>query len=83
MFINLEKSIINKNFINIENENKNKNKIWCFAHKDDFLKQINLEFNEGKYLFSFPIHNIHYSTSFKNKTELQKYIQLILNQYNF
>jgi hypothetical protein len=79
MLIELEKAILNRDFIPC----KNTNNIWSFHKKNDSLSQINLTFNNNIYKFSFPINEIHYSTTFKNKERLIKYINYILFSHKF
>ena len=55
-------------------------KIWAFGKKDDITAQINLEQNNGKYTFSFPINDIHYSTSLIDKSKLRDYIEYIIGE---
>ena len=73
MFLELEKRIVNNDYINLDNDKK----IWAFGKKDDITAQINLEQNNGKYTFSFPINDIHYSTSFIDKSKLRDYIEYL------
>jgi hypothetical protein len=76
MFLELEKRIVNNDYINLDNDKK----IWAFGKKDDITAQINLEQNNGKYTFSFPINDIHYSTSFIDKSKLRDYIEYIIDE---
>jgi hypothetical protein len=76
MFLELEKRIVNNDYINLDNDKK----IWAFGKKDDITAQINLEQNNGKYTFSFPINDIHYSTSFIDKSKLRDYIEYIIGE---
>ena len=75
----LEKSIINRNYVHLNDNSK----IWAFGSVKDQTKQINLEYNGKTYKFSFPINDIHYSTTFKNKSKLNEYIRYILKQHIF
>ena len=79
MLMSLEKSIINRNYVPLTNDSN----IWSFGSIDDQTKQINLEYDGKTYKFSFPINDIHYSTTFENKDELKEYIRYILNQHIF
>ena len=79
MFIELEKRILNRDFVSF----KNIDNIWSFHKKNDTLSQINLNFNNNVYTFSFPINEIHYSTTFKNKEKLIKYVNHILYLHKF
>mgnify|MGYP006154369705 FL=1 len=76
MFLELEKRIVNNDYINLHDNTK----IWAFGKKDDITAQINLEQNNGKYTFSFPINDIHYSTSFIDKSKLRDYIEYIIGE---
>ena len=76
MFLELEKRIINNDYINLHDNTK----IWAFGKKDDITAQINLEQNNDKYTFSFPINDIHYSTSFIDKSKLRNYIEYIIGE---
>jgi|TARA_B110001452_G_scaffold107652_1_gene89266 hypothetical protein len=76
MFLELEKRIVNNDYINLDNDKK----IWAFGKTDDITSQINLEQNNGKYTFSFPINDIHYSTSFIDKSKLRNYIEYIIGE---
>ena len=77
--MSLEKQILKKQYNYINNSST----IWSFKKKDDELKQINLEYNKdsNKYKFTFPINNIHFSTSFKDSKKLKKYISYILHSH--
>ena len=76
MFLELEKRIVNNDYINLHDNTK----IWAFGKTDDNTSQINLEQNNGKYTFSFPINDIHYSTSFIDKSKLRNYIEYIIGE---
>lgn len=76
MFLELEKRIVNNDYINLHDNTK----IWAFGKKDDNTSQINLEQNNDKYTFSFPINDIHYSTSFIDKSKLRDYIEYIIGE---
>ena len=76
MFLELEKRIINNDYINLHDNTK----IWAFGKTDDNTSQINLEQNNDKYTFSFPINDIHYSTSFIDKSKLRDYIEYIIGE---
>lgn len=76
MFLELEKMIVNNQYTNLNDDTK----IWSFGKIDDKTTQINLEKNNDKYTFSFPVNDIHYSTSFNNKLQLKKYIEYIINE---
>jgi hypothetical protein len=78
MFLELEKRIVNNDYINLHDNTK----IWAFGKTDDNTSQINLEQNNGKYTFSFPINDIHYSTSFIDKSKLRNYIEYIIGEIN-
>ena len=79
MLVSLEKNILEKQYEYIFDNTK----IWSFKKKYDALKQINLEYNKenNKYKFSFPIADIHYSTTFNDVTKLKKYIHYILHTH--
>ena len=77
--MSLEKSIINRNYVHLTNDSN----IWSFGSIDDQTKQINLEYDGKTYKFSFPIKDIHYSTTFENKDELNEYIRYILKEHIF
>ena len=79
MFIGFEQSIINKDFVHI----KNNTNLLSFHKKSDTLSQINLDFNNGIYTFSFPINDIHYSTTFTDKKNLMKYMNFIIHSHKF
>jgi hypothetical protein len=76
MFLELEKRIVNNDYINLHDNTK----IWAFGKTDDNTSQINLEQNNDKYTFSFPINDIHYSTSFIDKSKLRDYIEYIIGE---
>ncbi len=77
--MSLEKSIINRNYVPLTNNSN----IWSFGSIEDQTKQINLEYDGKIYKFSFPIKDIHYSTTFENKSKLNEYIRYILKQHIF
>ena len=83
MFLNLEKEIIRKDFIEIPNEKR----IWSFGRSYDHLAQITLEYlpEKNKYKFAFPMSNntIHYAIYFlkENTDELGRYVKHVLNNY--
>tara|TARA_B100001758_G_C18237373_1_gene518661 strand:- start:638 stop:877 length:240 start_codon:yes stop_codon:yes gene_type:complete len=79
MFIGFEQSIINKDFVHI----KNHTNLLSFHKKTDILSQINLSFNNGIYTISFPIDDIHYSTTFTDKKNLMKYMNFIIHSHKF
>lgn len=79
MFMTLEKSIINRNYVPLNDNSK----IWTFGYREDPTKQINLEYKEGLYKFSFPVNDIHYSTTFEKRAKLKEYITYILTQHIF
>ena len=81
MLIGLEKTILKRNFISFKN--KNKNDIWSFHKIDDVLSQINLRYNGDTYKFSFPINDIHYTTTFTDKKNLMDYINFIIHSHKF
>ena len=76
MYLELEKRIVNNDYINLHDNTK----IWAFGKTDDNTSQINLEQNNDKYTFSFPINDIHYSTSFIDKSKLRDYIEYIIGE---
>lgn len=76
MFLELEKRIVNNDYINLNDNTK----IWSFGKIDDSTTQINLKKDNNKYTFSFPIDDIHYSTSFYDKSQLKKYIEYIIRE---
>ena len=57
--------------------------IYYHSIKTDILSQINLSFNNGIYTFSFPIDDIHYSTTFTDKKNLMKYMNFIVHSHKF
>jgi len=78
MFIALEQQLINKGFIHM----KNKKKLLSLYRKNDPMKQVNIEFLDGSYVFSFPLESgATYSSRIKNKIELEKYSNYIVNSY--
>lgn len=79
MFIEIEQSIINKDFVHI----KNHTNLLSFHKKSNTLSQINLDFNNSIYTFSFPINDIHYSTTFTDKKNLMKYMNFIIHSHKF
>ena len=79
MFIGLEQPIINKGFV----YNNKSNNLLSFHKIDDKLSQINLQFKNNVYTFSFPINDIHYSTKFTNKKNLIKYMNYIIHTCKF
>ena len=74
MLMTLEKSILNCNYVPLNDDSK----IWSFGSAEDHTKQINLEYNGKTYRFSFPVNDIHYATTFENKSKLNEYISYIL-----
>ena len=76
MFLELEKRIVNNDYINLHDNTK----IWAFGKIDDNTTQINLKKDNNKYTFSFPINDIHYSTSFIDKSKLRDYIEYIIGE---
>ena len=78
MFLELEKRIVNNDYINLHDNTK----IWSFGKIDDNTTQINLKKDNNKYTFSFPINDIHYSTSFVDKYKLRNYIEFIIDELN-
>jgi hypothetical protein len=79
MLLSCEKNILKKQYEYVADNTK----LWSFKKTDDASKQINLEYNKenNKYKFSFPINDIHYSTTFNNVTNLKKYIDYILHSH--
>ena len=80
MFIGLEQSIINKNFVHNMDNNTN---LLSFQKINDALSQINLNYDNEIYTFSFPINHIHFTTKFKDKKKLLNYINYILHTHKF
>ena len=80
MFIGLEQSIINKKFVHNKDNNTN---LLSFHKINDALSQINLNYDNNIYTFSFPINDIHFTTTFKDKEKLEKYINFILLSHKF
>lgn len=85
MFLTLEKDIVNKKFIDLNNTKK----IWSYYKKTDPTSQINFELVKDnkikKYRFSFPMKNspVHYVTYFKEneKEKMENYVRFIINNY--
>ena len=75
MFIEQEKQLIEKNYIDNCNDN-----LLSFFHKNDKTVQVNVVKQNEKYKVSFPMSNntIHYATYFDNKADLIKYMNFIL-----
>ena len=85
MLLSIEKDIVNKKFLDLNN----KKKIWSYCRKTDPTSQINFELvkenNCKKYRFSFPLKDspIHYVTYFnENDTEkMTNYVKYIIRHY--
>ena len=73
----VEKRLINFGYIPITT------KEFSFALKKDKTKQVSIEEINKIYKFSFPLNDIHYTTSFIDKISLCDYVNYILNQNEF
>ena len=77
MFVALEKHLISFGYTPIT---KSK---FSFALKKDKTKQVSIEEINNTYKFSFPINDIHYTTTFLDKISLCQYADYIFNQQEF
>ena len=78
MFIEQEKQLIEKNYIDNCNEN-----ILSFFHKNDKTVQVNVIKQNSKYKVSFPMSNntIHYATYFNDKQKAKEYLDFIIKSH--
>ena len=77
MFVALEKRLISFGYTPIIT------KEFSFALKKDKTKQVSIEEINNTYKFSFPVNDIHYTTTFLDKISLFQYADYIFNQNEF
>ena len=77
MFVALEKRLISLGYTPITT------KEFSFALKKDKTKQVSIEEIDNTYKFSFPVNDIHYTTTFLDKISLCQYADYIFNQNEF
>ena len=77
MFVALEKRLISFGYTPITT------KEFSFALKKDKTKQVSIEEINNTYKFSFPVSDIHYTTTFLDKISLVQYADYIFNQNEF
>ena len=77
MFTALEKRLISFGYTPITA------KEFSFALKKDKTKQVSIEEINNTYKFSFPVNDIHYTTTFIDKISLYTYVNYMLNQNEF
>ena len=77
MFVALEKRLISFGYIPITT------KEFSFALKKDKTKQVSIKEINNTYKFSFPVNDIHYTTTFLDKISLYQYADYIFNQNEF
>ena len=73
----VEKRLINFGYIPITT------KEFSFALKKDKTKQVSIEEINNTYKFSFPVNDIHYTTTFLDKISVCQYADYIFNQNEF
>jgi len=74
MFIEQEKSLVQKNYID---------NILSFFYKDNPDRQVNVSLVETKYKVSFPMseNTIHYATYFDTITQTKEYLDYLLETH--
>ena len=77
MFVALEKRLISFGYTPITA------KEFSFSLKKDKTKQVSIEEINNTYKFSFPVNDIHYTTTFLDKISLFQYADYIFNQNEF
>tara|TARA_B100000902_G_C26991883_1_gene755446 strand:- start:249 stop:497 length:249 start_codon:yes stop_codon:yes gene_type:complete len=77
MFLALEKRLISFGYT------PHNEKEFSFCLKKDKTKQVSIEETNNTYKFSFPLNDIHYTTTFLDKISLYEYVDYILNQNEF
>jgi hypothetical protein len=77
MFLALEKRLISFGYTPIDT------KEFSFALKKDKTKQVSIKEINSTYKFSFPVNDIHYTTTFLDKISLYQYADYIFNQNEF
>ena len=77
MFTALEKRLISFGYTPITTNE------FSFALKKDKTKQVSIEEINNTYKFSFPVNDIHYTTTFLDKISLCQYADYIFNQNEF
>ncbi len=77
MFMEVEKRLINFGYSPINS------KQFSFYLKKDKTKQVSIEKTNKIYKFSFPLNDIHYTTTFIDKISLYNYVNYMLNQHEF
>ena len=77
MFTALEKRLIGFGYTPITTNE------FSFALKKDKTKQVSIEEINNTYKFSFPVNDIHYTTTFLDKISLCQYADYIFNQQEF
>tara|TARA_B100000795_G_scaffold166441_2_gene125235 strand:+ start:508 stop:768 length:261 start_codon:yes stop_codon:yes gene_type:complete len=85
MFIEQEKSLVQKNYIDNHQNNSHKNidNILSFFYKDNPDRQVNVSLVETKYKVSFPMseNTIHYATYFDTITQTKEYLDYLLETH--
>ncbi len=78
MFIEQEKQLIKKNYIDNCNDN-----LLSFFHKNDTTQQVNVIKQNSKYKVSFPMSNntIYYATYFNEKQKAKEYLDFIIKSH--
>ena len=77
MFVALEKRLISFGYTPITA------KEFSFSLKKDKTKQVSIEEINNTYKFSFPVNDIHYTTTFLDKISVCQYADYIFNQNEF
>lgn len=83
MFIDQEKSLVQKNYIDNSHKNKDSNHLLSFFYKDDIDRQVNISIIDKKYKVSFPMseNTIHYTTHLDNLSQTKKYLDYLLETH--
>lgn len=77
--LRLEQELIRKNFINLQTRNK----IFSYGKKSNETLQVELEKQNNRYKFSFPMsdNSTHYAAYFIDKKKLDNYMNHIIINY--
>jgi len=86
MFVDQEKSLMQKNYIDNSHKNKDSNHLLSFFYKDDPDRQVNISIIDKKYKkykVSFPMseNTIHYATHFDNLQQTKEYLDYLLETH--
>ena len=83
MFVDQEKSLVQKNYIDNSHKNKDSNHLLSFFYKDDPDRQVNISIIDKKYKVSFPMseNTIHYATHFDNLHQTKEYLDYLLETH--